>query len=423
MTPGNASSAFGDSNNPAKLSQDVSEDAFMDNKADDVFATPQHSGVFMAPGSVSVGRRPQTRSMTKGSKTTTIFAQLETGSSRPKRTLKLEDSRDIDYSTGQSTGNFTGDSTVFVNSDHQARMKKTRVGPLRKSPSSRRKIDLNRDSTPAENNKINSSSGASSETPRKRRRTMADTHPQSLPLRRSKRLSKPLTEFQKYAELPNELKLAIWEAASAPRLVYIRNRTAPNFGFDVQNAAPTWFETDVSSAEVSSKRYRKMFGHRNPVDNRTVQYVNPNADIVLLEPCCSGCRGYHCVRNQFTETDREAIRHLAVQTESIWLTPATMACWETISLAWPNVETLYLVQMATTVITGDNKVEKALVRLKEEAREQDLRKRFDVWKKTEHGKDRALFDLEFVAVVPKSNNGYKDVAKRRTGGSDDIIIG
>ncbi|KAK8116912.1 uncharacterized protein PG998_005193 [Apiospora kogelbergensis] len=381
MTLGNAEEALEGSNATAnpKLPHEASEDIAMGNAAGDVFSTPQHPGFLAMAGSTSIGRRPQTRSMTRS----------QVATSRPKKS-KLEDSQDIEYSAG-------------------GYQRAQRAAPLRKSPKFRLATDLQRDSTP-DNKRSNTPSGTASETTLKRRRAKANTqHSQSRPLRRSARLFKPLTEFQKYPDLPNELKLAIWEeSASEPRLVYIRNRNASLFTHEVQNATPTWFETDENSAEVASRRYRKMFSQQNPTDNRTEQYVNPDADIVLLEPCCGGCRGYHCVRNQFSESDRAAVRRLAVQTEPSWLMPSTMSCWATLSLSWPNIEILYLVQ---TAITGDSKTEKALVRSVEGDREDDLRKRFDEWKKTD-GKNRVLTKLEFAAVVTKDD---KDVAQRRGG--------
>ncbi|KAK8054680.1 hypothetical protein PG994_009747 [Apiospora phragmitis] len=373
---------------------------------DDVLATPQHFG-FMIPGSVSVGHRPQTRSMTRNQ--APIFTRLQAASSRPNSISKLEDAEDIDYASSggslrapHATQSPKGDANV-----NQVRARKPRGGPLRKSPRSRLKTILRHESTPE-------NIDATSETPSKRRKMRNMASPRrtpSLPLRRSVRLSKPLTEFQKYPELPNELKLAIWEAACEPRLVYIRNRTAPNYSFDVQNAAPSWFNTNSVSAQIASERYRKMFSLHSPDDNRTEQYVNPDMDIVMLEPCCSGCRSYHCARYQFAEKDRLAILKLAVQTESPWLMPSVSPCWTTISLAWPNVETLYLVQ---TAITGDSKHEKAMIRISSEGdREKELRKRFDEWNK-QAGKDQELSKLEFVTVVSKD---------QYTGAREDIIIG
>lgn len=154
-----------------------------------------------------------------------------------------------------------------------------------------------------------------------------------------------------------------------------------------------------------------MFGLHSPDEAQTEQYVNPDMDIILLEPCCSGCRSYHCARVQYTEKDRLAIRQLAVQTESPYLPANANPCWVTVSLAWPCVETLYLMQ---TAITGDSKHDKVMVRVSEEGeRERGLRKRFDEWKK-QAGRDRVLATLKFVSVVPKA--GY-------IGAQADIIVG
>lgn len=226
-----------------KLEHQGSEDIHMSNATDDVLATPQHFGSPMIPGSASVGHRPQTRSMTRNqirnqTVKTPVFTRLQDASSRPKdkpaiSASKLEDAEDIDYSGGGSSRAQAIQSPKGDTNVNPSRTKKSR-GTLQKSPRSRRKTSLLRESTPA-NQAHDTSNGASSEMPRKRRKTMADPHyPRPLPLRRSARLSKPLTEFQKYSELPNELKFAIWEAAACePRLVYIRNRQRPGFSNDV----------------------------------------------------------------------------------------------------------------------------------------------------------------------------------------------
>lgn len=418
---GRSEDVAGGAANP-KLEHQGSEDILMSNATDDVLVTPQHFGPLMLPGSASVGHRPQTRSMTRNQTRnqtvkTPIFTRLQDASSRSKgksaaSASKLEDAEDINYSSGGSSRAQEIQSPKDDAKVNQGRTKNPR-GTLRKPPRSRRKTSLLREATPA-NQAYDKSHGASSVTPRKRRNTraMADPqHPRPLPLRRSARLSKPPTEFRRYSELPNELKFAIWQAACEPRLVYIRNRQRLGFTYDVQNAAPTWFDTDVVSAQVASERYRKMFSLHTPDESRTEQYVNPDIDIVLFEPCCSGCRSYHCARIQLTEKDRLAVRQLAVQTESPYLMANVSPCWVTVSLAWPCVETLYLVQAA---ITGDSKHDKVMVRVSEEGEhERSLRKRFDEWKK-QAGRDRVLTTLTFVSVVAKA--GY-------IGEQADIIVG
>ncbi|KAK7959122.1 uncharacterized protein PG986_003976 [Apiospora aurea] len=406
-----------------KLQHQASEDITMSNTADDVLATPQHPGPapLMIPGSssvasvtsvASVSRRPQTRSMTRNH-AAPIFARLQNASSRPKAastasTSKLEDSEDIDYTSGPPPAQAAQSPRVDVNVN-QGHIRKAR-GSVQNSPRPRRKASLRSDLS-AENIEGTSESTPPPRKRRATRTTMASTQqPRSIHLRRSARLSKPLTEFQNYSELPNELRLAIWEAACEPRLVYIRNRAAPGPSFDVQNTVPSWFDADAASGIIASERYKKMFSLHTPHDPRTEQPVNPDMDIVLMEPCCTGCRLYHCARRQFTDKDRLAVQRLAVQTESPWLLPTVDPCWSTISLAWGNVETLYLVR---TAVTGDSKGEKVMYRVSEGDRETFLRRRFEDWKK-QAGKDRVLSKLEFVAVVPKV--GY-------VGDPKEIIIG
>lgn len=112
------------------------------------------------------------------------------------------------------------------------------------------------------------------------------------PTRRSARLAKPLTEFHKYVDLPAELRFIVWEQAVAPRLVYIRNRAAPNYTYKIQTSQPNWFETDEISVKVSGKGYKRRFGLRNPDDERPSQLINIDMDIIVLEPCVSRLRFY-----------------------------------------------------------------------------------------------------------------------------------
>lgn len=135
--------------------------------------------------------------------------------------------------------------------------------------------------------------------------------------RRSPRLAKPLTEFTRYPDLPAEIKFMIWNSAQVPRLVYIRNRAVPEFLAKVQTPQPKWFKSDMYSHDVAVKNYVNMFSlHGYPtgfVDCRSLQFVNPDIDVIALEPCCSGCRGVYCVRSQFSAHDKSLIKILAVQ--------------------------------------------------------------------------------------------------------------
>lgn len=242
-------------------------------------------------------------------------------------------------------------------------------------------------------------------------------------LRRSARLAKPLTEFYKYSNLPPELRMIVWEQAISPRLVYLRNRQAPNYTHKVQTPEPKWIWTDTLSGRIA-RTYKMRFGLQNPQDNRTRQLVNTNADIIVLEPCCNGCRGYWCTRHQFSDEDRQAVRFLAIQTDSPNLAPFARPCWETISSSFPMVETLYLMK---TALKGDQTKEQALIRIEEGDREMTLRKKFDEWKKG-MGKVRPLTKLEFVVIVDKEPDSidtkkrYKDIEERKTNSPEDIIL-
>lgn len=177
----------------------------------------------------------------------------------------------------------------------------------------------------------------------------------------------------------------------------------------------------ISCKDVAEKQYQKMFALWKPDDRGPVQPVNPNVDIVVLEPCGSGCRAHYCTRHQFTDQDRAAVRFLAVQTESPWLWPTAKPCWETISQSWPNVETLYLLRQA---LTGDKYEDFVLFRIGEGTRERSLRQRFDDWKKGD-GKDKTMTTLEFVAAEPKQDTPGQEqqLFGRKTGLPEDIILG
>ncbi|KAI1308863.1 hypothetical protein F5Y03DRAFT_393232 [Xylaria venustula] len=253
------------------------------------------------------------------------------------------------------------------------------------------------------------------------------------PLRRSARLVKPLDVFHKYPKLPQELKLMIWEAAIEPRLAYICNRSSilgHAFTFGIQNKLPTWFMTCPASVYVARRWYKKLFGQNGLAIHPSIgitlrpQDINPLVDIVVYEPCHSGCRGYYCAQ-QYHQDDRAAVRKLAVQIDSLHLPLASEPGWVTISRSWQNVETLFMMKQA---VKGLNQSDKAMIRIKEGNQELALRKLFETWKKGP-GLEQKLKTLEFVRVVEKEreikniNDRYKSVEDRRTGLAEDIILG
>ncbi|KAH8664222.1 hypothetical protein BX600DRAFT_464025 [Xylariales sp. PMI_506] len=217
----------------------------------------------------------------------------------------------------------------------------------------------------------------------------------------------------------------VWEAAITPRLVYVRNRAAPNPSPLVQTKQPSWFMASRMSVAIAHKAYLSMFGLHSPAETRTRQPFHPGVDVLVLEPCCNGCRGFYCTRHQFTEEDRATVHSLAVQIDSPNLLSTALPCWVTISLSWPSVTTLYLLKNA---LKGDQREDKALVRITEGDRETDLRNRFTEWKKGP-GKEKAIATLEFVVILDKEPDSvpivdkYKTVEERKTGLPEDIIIG
>jgi len=251
----------------------------------------------------------------------------------------------------------------------------------------------------------------------------------SCPRRRSPRLAKPLTEFHLFGQLPRELQLMIWEAAIEPRVVYLRNRSvfqAP-YTREIQNEQPVWSLACQTSWYVAQMRYRIAFGLvagiNRPADPAHRQAFVPHMDIALLEPCCAGCRAYGCTRSQFSASDRELVRNIAVQVESPLLMPTASPCWHTISLSWPNVEVIYMTRES---FIGDDRKPKALIRIAENDHEKWVHQRFLYWKKTE-GRNNKIQKIEFVTVVHreegKLEDRYQNVAIRKTGGPSDVLLG
>ena len=359
---------------------------------------------------------------------------------RASRRSNLEDAPSIRYETGDQRNVVRDESsrTVMVSlrptrpppvtQQYFLDMgRSTTNRPINSPPTTRASARLKamkgstRDSTPSD---AVSNDDGEADRPRKKRKL--NLKPRKMPLRRSARLAKPLTTFHKYPDLPVELQMMIWEAAIEPRLVYFRNRfTHPQTLFPkVQNQMPTWFMTCKLSHKIAMQNYRSMFPIRNESSLVIRQPMNFEMDIVLLEPCCNGCRARNCAARTFASEDREAVRRIAVQTESPFLMPSAPPCWSSISEIWPNVDTIYLIN---TAIRGDDRREKAMVRVEDGPHEKALRKRFDHWKK-EEGSTSTVQALEFVSVVEKENNiqrekRYKSVVSRKTNLSEDIIIG
>lgn len=433
---------------PASLEHESSRDtAYPD--IDPILATPRNSAQEFVAVSGSISR-PTTRSVArlqasendqslgvKASPKTSLFSRLQSASTRLSTgatSSRLEDAEDIQYEDEDDDDEDVEDQADQAIEVRPSRKRKARSHsmrqeavqsrvPVRRSARINPKKAALRESTP-ESAIIVSISSVTSRNgrPRKTRKLAGEM---KLPTRRSARLAKPLTQFHKYNELPPELKIHIWEAAVTPRVVYIRNRSAVTFTADVQNKQPTsWFTATKIASEVAKRAYRPMFGLHSPNNAQTRQAVNPDIDIVVLEPCCNGCRGYYCSRHQFSNEDRNAVRFMAIQTESPFLIPSTSPCWVTISNAWPNVETLYLTKAA---VKGISKGEKAVIRMKEGEHETTLRKRFDEWKKGD-GLEKKMATLEFVFIVDKEpetkarKDRYSSVEDRNTGSSDDIIL-
>ncbi len=101
------------------------------------------------------------------------------------------------------------------------------------------------------------------------------------------------------------------------------------------------------------------------------------------------------------------------------------------SLAWPNVEVLYLVKNVNSV-GWSKRTEWALIRADEGAKETKLRNLFNSWKRTPGlwgGKDKKVQELNFVEMLPKRKKGELETegaqycSPDRAVLSSDIIVG
>lgn len=384
--------------------------------------TPQHSNRGLAIPTSASQSGPITRSMTRsqrashtndGPKTLLLGRLLGASSQAVDRTAvsRLEDAKDIEYIEVPDRDDGEGAGEDLDSGPNKPRKRKLRASTESRDASEvGASVGSSITAKPASRPVRSQSS-----RPSKRQKSLAGGPPK-LPFRRSARLAKPLTQFHKYPVLPPELKIMVFEAVVSPRLVYVQNRGDP-----VPQPQPGWFMTNSISVAVAKASYQKMLR----------QDVNPAMDIVALEPCCGGCRAYHCAHRHFTMAERSAVRFLAVQMEPTWLEtlPYMIApVWVTVNMAWPGVEILYLMKKG---LTGDANEEKAVIRCQEGQREAELRSRFAKWKKTTEGAAKKIAQLEFVVVVPKESSSsgqgplerYQDVEERATGRAGDIIVG
>ncbi|KAI6390481.1 hypothetical protein MCOR20_011549 [Pyricularia oryzae] len=147
------------------------------------------------------------------------------------------------------------------------------------------------------------------------------------------------------------------------------------------------------------------------LDTSEQQPVNPEVDIIYIEPCCDGCRGQHCISRQFLAVDRNAVRFLIVKDEPLW--PPTRGgippCWVTLTSVFRNVEIMYIdiANLGPPLSTiGKTKQRRVMVRVKDTAipRAVTHQDRFAAWKE-DAGKDFKLAKIEFVAVYGHKEPG------------------
>lgn len=379
--------------------------------------------------------RPVTRSLAKDNAVALLTGEEHSVKARLRASVKsgtrtrllgnFENSRSISHDGEDSEPQ--SESSPSVKAKNKGVPKAQRAARVRRAKSGLHSGSPSRDSTPT------STVVAKVRDRRIRKLPSARPAPTGRPSRRSIRLAKPLTDFHLFNQLPRELQIMVWEAAIDPRVVYLRNRSLPAifggiFSGAVQNKQPKWFFACKTSWYVAQLQYQPMFTLLSSAtypydDTRHLQAMNLNTDIVLLEPCCPGCRAYSCTRHQFLNRDRERVRSIAVQVESPYLMASASPCWLTISLSWPNVETLY---MTRSSVTGENDTPKALILVRESEHEKALYKRFLQWKKAE-GRYNSIQNIVFVAVANreegKIQERYQEVPERKTGTPSDIVIG
>ncbi|KAI1746265.1 hypothetical protein F4680DRAFT_400875 [Xylaria scruposa] len=353
---------------------------------------------------------------------------------------RLEEAEDIDYEEA-SEENAEGDREEVQVEDPPSEPRNDEsgkghptVGGLRVCRRSDRIRAQLRDARESSPSTALSAVSSSNRIQKKRNRSLKKTSKViQPPLRRSARLAKPLDVFHKYPDLPPELQFMIWEAAIEPRLVYICNRYSTldhSRTFGIQNKIPPWFMACRKSAYIAMRFYQKLFAQENISTNSLwtfpvrTQDVGTLFDIVIFEPCHNGCRACYCAQ-QYNEDDRARVQRLAVQIDSPHLPAISEPGWVTISRAWPNVTTLFMMKPA---VRGLNQGDKAMIRIKEGDHELALRKLFEAWKKGA-GQNQTLTTLEFVRVVqqePATTNikdRYQSVEDRKTGLVEDIILG
>lgn len=173
-------------------------------------------------------------------------------------------------------------------------------------------------------------------------------------------------------------------------------------------------------------------GLEQEYDFTNQQLVNPDFDVIILEPCCYGCRANHCVKRQFNDKDRH-FKYLAVQTDPANLPATSRNSWASVSLSFKFVEKLYMI-VNFDDMPRNSKKRRALIRVKEGFQETRLRDAFNLWKLIPSikggGIDSHIEDIIFVAMVelkqpgPRQKNGDQyNFVKNRVGGPHDIIAG
>ncbi|KAI1332152.1 hypothetical protein F5Y16DRAFT_215033 [Xylariaceae sp. FL0255] len=426
-------------------SQDVGQDGDV-HIPDSIFATPQAVGAFnrvvdFPSGSIDPtaanGIVPNVVNSHARTESLIILPfTINQGGQRAAISSNLEDARDIQYGVVENVED-DGEGEEEFNMDilnEELRLEKGKGHPTtgglslrRSSRLSKQESEIREPSPSTALTAILSKTHRIVKKPRKTRKSAPKTI--TTVLRRSARLAKPLESFHKYTELPNELKIMVWEAAITPRLTYICNRGSVlnhALTFGIQNKLPNWFMVCKLSVYVAKMHYQKLFALAPALPFGDVvrpgQDINPAVDIVVFEPCHSGCRGFYCAQS-YSQHDRSAVKQLVVQIDSANLVPGSEPGWVTISRSWPNVETLYMMK---TAVTGVDQRDKAMIRIKGDLHEKSLRRGFNAWKKAA-GKDLAMSKLEFVRVVQRESGALKDryasVTDRLTGYPEDIIHG
>ena len=193
------------------------------------------------------------------------------------------------------------------------------------------------------------------------------------------------------------------------------------------------------------KRYESALSPP-PIYRRTLEAVRragvlheyliicPKVDVPIFGLCCAECDVNFCAIEQFPLQDREDITGLALKRIPDQYLQATSQLLDNVSDAWPNAETLYLIQNAQAIWGTDGKTNSvhgvsktwALLKARMDTDLADCLTRFRAWK-SGFGRSSRLTYIVFVVItsVRYGKGAYDGILAglRDTGTDQDVVIG